>query len=421
MKFSKVFFIISFIVLATIGGNNVKAEGVGFLQILNDGILDATDLLSIDSNNRQLIYPDGVTSALDWSNNGVVLINDSTTDTEDTTALQVKSLSGQNFMNLFNDSGSVFSIKANGQIVSTTPVGTKPLDITSTTLVDNLNVDLLDGYHYSDFSLPSGTVQYDGGLTMPTIVGQSGKFLTNNASTISWGTALGAEADTLETVRARGNTTLTPISVGQINLDYSNTSAQGTIRFGTTTGSRIGTAPDQKLAFYNATPIIQPANDVPLDTVLTNLGLRASGGTPAISTSFKIGSGVADTDYTLTFDGENSDGVITWLEDEGQFQFSDRIKTNGGVIGKITTLTNNNYTILVSDETIVSSFSAYNITLPPASGSVIGQIFTINTIRNGAIVDGAGNDTIDGALTQAISLYGGIKVQCISANTWIII
>jgi hypothetical protein len=420
MKFSKVFFIISFIVLATIGGNNVKAEGIGFLQILNDGILDATDLLSIDSNNRQLIYPDGVTSALDWSNDGVVLINTSTPSSDATTALQVKSLSGQDFINFLNSGGSVFSIKANGQIVSTTPVGTKPLDITSTTLVDNLNADLLDGYHYSSFALPSGTVQYDGGLTMPTIVGQSGKFLTNNASTISWGTALGAEADTLETVRARGNTTLTPISVGQINLDYSNTSMQGTLRLGTTTGSRIGTAPDQKLAFYNSTPITQPANDVPLDLVLSNLGLRASGGTPAVSTSFKIGSGVADTDYTLTFDGENSDGVITWLEDEGQFQFSDRIKTNGGVIGKITTPTDN-YNVLVSDETIVASLSAFTVTLPSASASLIGQIFTINTIRNGTTLDGAGSDTIDGALTQTINQYGGIKVQCISANTWITI
>jgi hypothetical protein len=195
---------------------------------------------------------------------------------------------------------------------------------------------------------------------------------------------------------------------------------QGTLRLGTTTGSRIGTAPDQKLAFYNSTPITQPANDVPLDLVLSNLGLRASGGTPAVSTSFKIGSGVADTDYTLTFDGENSDGVITWLEDEGQFQFSDRIKTNGGVIGKITTPTDN-YNVLVSDETIVASLSAFTVTLPSASASLIGQIFTINTIRNGTTLDGAGSDTIDGALTQTINQYGGIKVQCISANTWITI
>ena len=32
-----------------------------------------------------------------------------------------------------------------------------------------------------------------------------------------------------------------------------------------------------------------------------------------------VGLGTAATDYTVTFDGEDSDGVITWLEDEGYF------------------------------------------------------------------------------------------------------
>jgi hypothetical protein len=51
------------------------------------------------------------------------------------------------------------------------------------------------------------------------------------------------------------------------------------ITTGTTTGTKIGTATSQKLGFFNATPIIQPANTVAIDDVLANLGLRASGGT----------------------------------------------------------------------------------------------------------------------------------------------
>lgn len=38
-----------------------------------------------------------------------------------------------------------------------------------------------------------------------------------------------------------------------------------------------------------------------------------------------VGSGVAGTDYTLTFDGETNDGIITWMEDEDYFKFSDDI------------------------------------------------------------------------------------------------
>ena len=38
--------------------------------------------------------------------------------------------------------------------------------------------------------------------------------------------------------------------------------------------------------------------------------------------NIEIGSGAAGVDYTLTFDGETNDGVITWLEDENYFKFS---------------------------------------------------------------------------------------------------
>ena len=51
------------------------------------------------------------------------------------------------------------------------------------------------------------------------------------------------------------------------------------ITFGTTTGSKIGTVTNQKLSFWAATPIVQPANTVSLNAVLENTGLMASGST----------------------------------------------------------------------------------------------------------------------------------------------
>ena len=59
--------------------------------------------------------------------------------------------------------------------------------------------------------------------------------------------------------------------------------------------------------------------------------------TPAIALSVSnagdltIGSGVAGKDYTLTFNGETNDGIITWMEDEDHFLFSDTIKASGGL------------------------------------------------------------------------------------------
>ena len=59
----------------------------------------------------------------------------------------------------------------------------------------------------------------------------------------------------------------------------------------------------------------------------THDGTTAEGGpiTKLLGTSITIGDATSGTDITVTFDGETSDGVITWMEDEDQFKFSDDI------------------------------------------------------------------------------------------------
>jgi hypothetical protein len=44
-----------------------------------------------------------------------------------------------------------------------------------------------------------------------------------------------------------------------------------------------------------------------------------------------LGSGVAGIDYAFTFDGETSDGVFTWLEDESIFDFDNDMTVNGKI------------------------------------------------------------------------------------------
>jgi hypothetical protein len=79
--------------------------------------------------------------------------------------------------------------------------------------------------------------------------------------------------------------------VGDITLkgvNAGNTAVDSNLILGTTTGTKIGTATTQKLAFYNATPIVQPtataaATDAAttqtlangIRTALINLGLWA--------------------------------------------------------------------------------------------------------------------------------------------------
>ena len=59
----------------------------------------------------------------------------------------------------------------------------------------------------------------------------------------------------------------------------------------------------------------------------THDGTAAEGGpvTKLLGTSLTLGDGTSGTDITLTFDGETNDGVLTWMEDEDLFKFSDDI------------------------------------------------------------------------------------------------
>ena len=62
----------------------------------------------------------------------------------------------------------------------------------------------------------------------------------------------------------------------------------------------------------------------------THDGTAAEGGkvTKLLGTSLTLGDGTAGTDITVTFDGETSDGVLIWMEDEDYFKFNDDILMN---------------------------------------------------------------------------------------------
>ena len=62
----------------------------------------------------------------------------------------------------------------------------------------------------------------------------------------------------------------------------------------------------------------------------THDGTAAEGGpiTKLLGTAITIGDGTSGTDIAVTFDGETGDGVLTWMEDEDYFKFSDDILMN---------------------------------------------------------------------------------------------
>lgn len=111
------------------------------------------------------------------------------------------------------------------------------------------------------------------------------------------------------------------------------TIADGTnIVLNTTTGTTIGTATTQKLGFYNATPVVQPANTVDLGTVLSNEGLRASGTAYPITTS-----GALNLSGTWTNNTVPANALATNAITLGYAQITAAV--NGTTLAQVTGLT----------------------------------------------------------------------------------
>ena len=101
-----------------------------------------------------------------------------------------------------------------------------------------------------------------------------------------------------------------------------------------------------------------------------------------------IGKGTAGKDYSLTFDGETNDGVLTWMEDEDYFLFGDTVR-----VGDAT-----NYTEVAPDLSFAgtsridwSKYTADSITV--SSGTLTGAVADLQTAFDGnqvAIQEAAG-------------------------------
>lgn len=108
-----------------------------------------------------------------------------------------------------------------------------------------------------------------------------------------------------------------------------------------------------------------------------------------------FGLGTAGTDIVLTFDGETSDGVLSWMEDEDQFKFDDDVQiiddkslilgTNEDITIKYDETTNNALEIAANVEG-----AALGIVLKADQGDDAGDEWKVNVADGGTLT--LGND-----------------------------
>jgi len=155
---------------------------------------------------------------------------------------------------------------------------------------------------------------------------------------------------------------------------YTRQSSAGIVDGGVIEASDINNEFDQLLAAFVAA------------SGHTHDGTTAEGGpvTKLLGTAITIGDGTSGTDIAVTFDGESADGVLTWMEDEDYFKFSDEV------------LMNSTEKLLFGDTGTYIHQSADGV-LDLVSDSEI-EINATTIDINGA-VDISGNTTVGGDLT----------------------
>ena len=101
---------------------------------------------------------------------------------------------------------------------------------------------------------------------------------------------------------------------------------------------RLATA--EKVEFRDANSYIHSPTSNDLEIVATDIVLDAATLIDLQSDAVNIGEG-GDTDVVLTFNANSSDGVLTWMEDEDHFKFSDDVLLPAGEVAYFGNTTKN--------------------------------------------------------------------------------
>jgi hypothetical protein len=251
----------------------------------------------------------------------------------------------------------------------------------------------------------------------------------NAASTLAIGTAGQILVTNAGATAPAWATTLTAAYVftGGPSINTANlTITDVNVALGTTTGTKIGTATNQKLAFYNSTPIVQPTGDV--ITALQNLGLVASAtiaATTALDGTFAVNNTADITkQFKWSLTGQTTGTVLTLATlttTTRTLQIPNITATDTiAVLGLAQT-----YSAALT-YTAVQTISAVITANRAIAGSATAEIFglnagnaTLTSVRLTIIGNGAGTALTSGNDNTLAGYFAGAVVTTGARNTFI--
>lgn len=219
------------------------------------------------------------------------------------------------------------------------------------------------------------TAKGAGGWNFVNGNGSSFQVLDGGASVVNRIAAQGAATGNSAILKTTGSDTDISLAVtlkgaGVFNMNSQMAMVDGkNLAVGSTSGTKFGTATTQKMAFWNATPIAQPASSSSVETLLSDLGLRAAG--PATFTGSMKATNllISATAPTISSGFGTSPSVPT---NNGPAAFTVNVGSGGaansGIIGlpaatngwtcRVTDLSTMSSTVFVTKQTASSTTSA---------------------------------------------------------------
>jgi hypothetical protein len=151
-----------------------------------------------------------------------------------------------------------------------------------------------------------------------------------------------------------------------------------------TNGSMIGTATDQKLGFYGATPVARQAATIDLGTVLSTLGIRTAGTAYPITTSAAVSVGIlTSTSFRTAFATTAANLTLTNAHQVVEVTTSGvtiTLPTAASISGRrydIINASNGNITIATTSSQTIGNIS-------PATTATVATGNTITVVSNGS-------------------------------------
>ena len=176
-----------------------------------------------------------------------------------------------------------------------------------------------------DVNITATTVDLDGNLEVSgSITLGSGAVISEaeleTIDGVTAGTVSASKALVVDSNKKLNELTIDDVAIdGKVITMTGDTSDTVTITAGTN-GTLAITTTDAAAAAANITITA----DGTFEAVGTTITLDSSGGINLETDALSIGNN-GDTDVAVTFNANSNDGVITWMEDEDYFQFSDDI------------------------------------------------------------------------------------------------